>query len=194
MRMQRLTNTTFAVSAGLVMGGLALAAHAQFDPQGLYSARAIFNADVHFESAPDSPPSSVFDMLMGDDKRVHALVIDTHDEVGQNGDRLVLTNAHFRLVNHEEDDETVHDIIVHIDGDALDEMPRYDAQWWDMARERTREVWHTAGEGAESAWHQTQRGAHRVGDSADDAWQRTQEGAERAGRTISETFDRWSTN
>ncbi|NIC04620.1 hypothetical protein [Billgrantia bachuensis] len=194
MTQLRLTRTTIAASAGLFIAGLAIGVQAQFDPQGLYSARAIFDAEVHFETAPHSDPSEVVDMLMGDDKKVHAIVVRSNDAVGQNGDTLVITNPHFRLVNHEESGETSHDIIVDADQDALEAMPRYDQEWWDMARQRTREAWHSAGDDAESAWHQTRQGLERIGEGAESAWERTQEGAERAGRRISETLDEWTSD
>ncbi|MFQ3786084.1 hypothetical protein [Halomonas sp. A29] len=194
MSQPRMTRTTIAASVGLLIAGLAIGAQAQFDPQGLYSTRAILDADVHFEVAPDSQPSQVVDMLMGDDRKVHAIVVRSNDAVGQNGDYLVITNAHYRLVNHEENDETRHEIVVDADQEALEAMPRYDKEWWDTARQRAREAWHDAGEGADSAWQQTRRGADRIGEGAEQAWERTQEGAERAGRTISETLDRWTNN
>ncbi|MCE8033494.1 hypothetical protein EKK97_05620 [Billgrantia tianxiuensis] len=192
MTQPRITRTTLVASAGLFIAGLAVGVQAQFDPQGLYSARAIFDADVHFEAAPDSQPSQVVDLLMGDDKKVHAIVVRSDDSVGRNGDHLVVTNTHYRLVNHEEDGETSHDIIVDADREALDAMPRYDQEWWDMARQRTREAWHSAGEGAESAWHRTQEGLDRIGEGAESAWERAQQGAERAGQRISETLDDWT--
>ena len=192
MPQQRISRTAIAASAGVFFAGLAIGVQAQFDPQGLYSARTIFDADVHFEAAPDSQPSQVVDMLLGDDKKVHAIVVRSDESVGQNGDQLIITSANFRLVNFEEDGETAHDIIIDADQEALEAMPRYDQEWWDMARQRSREAWHSAGEEAESAWHQSREGMDRIGEGAERAWERTQEGAERAGRRISETLDNWS--
>lgn len=194
MNQPRITRTTLAASAGLFLAGLAIGVQAQFEPQGLYSSRALFDAEVHFEASPDSQPGEVIDILLGDDRQVHAIVVRPDDDMGRDGDYLVITNAHYRLVNYEDDGETVHDIIVDADPESLEAMPRYDQEWWDTARERTREAWHSTGEGADSAWQQTRRGADRVGESAEHAWERTQEGAERAGRTISETLDRWTNN
>ncbi|MBA2779891.1 PRC-barrel domain containing protein [Billgrantia kenyensis] len=194
MTQPRITRTTLAAATGLFVAGLASGVQAQFEPQGLYSTRALFDAEVHFEAAPDTQPGEVVDILLGDDRQVHAIVVQPDDNMGLEGDYLVITNANYRLVNYEDDGDTVHDIIVDADPEALEAMPRYDQEWWDMARERTREAWHSAGEGADSAWQQTRRGADRVGEGAEQAWERTQEGAERAGRTISETLDRWSGN
>ncbi|MGR4069398.1 PRC-barrel domain containing protein [Billgrantia sp. C5P2] len=192
MTQSRLARTTLTTSAGLFIAGLAIGVQAQFDPQGLYSGRAIFDADVHFEAAPHAEPSEVIDMLLGDDKKVHAIVVRSNDTVGLNGDHLVITNAHYRLVNHEEDGETRHDIIVEADQETLETMPRYDREWWDTARQRTREAWDSAGEGADSAWERTRQGLDRLGESAESAWERTQEGAERTSRRISETLEVWS--
>lgn len=194
MTQSRTARTTLAVSASLLISGLATAAQAQFDPQGLYSTHDILDAEVHFESAPASEPSAVVDILLGDDRKVQAIVVDTHDSVGLDGDTLVITNQHYRLVNFDENGETQHDIIVETDLEALDAMPRYDREWMQTARERAQEAWDSTGEGAESAWHRTRQGLERIGEGAEDAWERTQEGAERAGRRISETLDEWTSD
>lgn len=195
MTQRRFARTTLATTVGLLVAGLTIAgAHAQFEPQGLYSNRAILDAEVYFEAAPDSQPSEIVDMLLGDDMQVHALVIRSHEDVGQDGDYIVITNAHYRLVTHEENGETTHDVLVDANEDALAAMPRYDQDWWDMARQRSRDAWHSAGEGADSAWHQTREGADRVGEGAERAWERTQEGAERAGRAVGDALDSWTNN
>ncbi|MFW3613734.1 hypothetical protein [Billgrantia antri] len=194
MTQSRTTRTTLAVSASLFLTGLAGAAQAQFDPQGLYSTHAILDAEVHFESAPASEPSEVVDILLGDDRKVQAIVVDTHDSVGLDGDTVVITNQHYRLVNFDENGKTQHDIIVEPDTEALDAMPRYDQEWMNTAQERAREAWNSTGEGAESAWHRTRQGLDRIGEGAEDAWERTQEGAERAGRRISEVLDQWTSD
>lgn len=187
MIVSRSAKTLLIISACLLTASV----QAQSDPQGLYSAQALLKADVHFEAVPDSQPSQVADLLLGDDQKVHAIVVHTSDSVGLDGDSLVVTNTHYRLSNHEENGETRHEILVDADPAALETMPRYDQEWWQTARHRTREAWQRASEGAESAWQSTQRGLDRVGESAESAWERTQQGAERAGRRISETLEEW---
>lgn len=188
MIVSRHTKTLQVISTGLLMTVLAAGLQAESDPQGLYSARALLDAEVHFAAAPDSQPSRVADLLLGDDQRVHAIVVHSDSNVGQGGDALVVANTHYRLVNH---GGNRHDIIVDADPATLESLPRYDQAWWDSARQRTREAWQRAGEGAESAWQRTQRGLDQVGESAESAWERTQQGAERAGRRISETLEDW---
>ena len=191
MIVSRRTKTLQIISTGLLMTALAASVQAESEPQGLYSAQALLDAEVHFSAAPDSQPSRVADLLLGDDQRVHAIVVHSDSSLGQDGDALVVANTHYRLVNHGDNGETRHDIIVDADPATLESLPRYDQEWWDSARQRTREAWQRAGEGAESAWQSTQRGLDRVGESAESAWERTQQGAERAGRRISETLEEW---
>ena len=191
MIVSRHTKTLQVISTGLLMTVLAAGLQAESDPQGLYSARALLDAEVYFTATPDSQPSRVADLLLGDDQRVHAIVVHSDSSVGQDGDALVVANTHYRLVNHDDNGETRHGIVVDADPATLESLPRYDQAWWDSARERTRNAWQRAGEGAESAWQSTQRGLDRVGESAESAWERTQQGAERAGRRISETLEEW---
>ena len=193
MAQRRFARTTLATAVGLLTAGLAVGAQAQYDPQGLYSVQSILDADVYFEAIPDTEASSVADVLLGDDMRVHALVVRPDGELGLGDTPLVVTNPNYHLVTHEaEDGQITHDVIVDTPEEALEEMPHYDQDWWDLARERAQEAWDTTQEGAISAWHFTREGADRIGEGAESAWERTQEGAQRAGEAIEEAIDNMS--
>ncbi|MCE8020245.1 hypothetical protein HOP51_08995 [Halomonas sp. MCCC 1A11036] len=210
MTRNSLPRLPLALSLAALLGAPASADVPPFDAQGLYSTQALLGAEVHFEVTPDGPSGEVVDLLFGDDLRVHALVVDVGDGLERSGERLVVSNTHYRLVHAERDDEVVHTVIVEADAATLDDLPRYDQAWWETARERARDAWYEAGDGAESAWQRTRRGADRVGERsaetwertqegadrvgerAESAWERTQEGAERAGRRISEALEGWN--
>ncbi|MCG6657712.1 PRC-barrel domain containing protein [Halomonas campisalis] len=190
MAQGRFARTTLATAVGLLAAGLTAGAHAQFEPQGLYSAQSILDADVYFEAAPGTEAGSVADILLGDDMRVHALVVRPDTGVGLGDNPLVVTNPHYHLVTHEDDEgQITHDVIIDTPEEALEEMPHYDQDWWDLARERARDAWDTTQEGAISAWHYTREGADRIGEGAESAWERTQEGARRAGEAIEGAID-----
>ena len=181
---------TRTILPGLVAAGLAIPAQAQSDPQGLYSARMILDADVYLVSDPETPIGEVDDILFGDDMAVHALVVQSGARLGLGGQEVVVTNALYRLDTQvDEEGTTTHQVMVEASEEEFADLPHYDRDWWQQARERSREAWERTQEGAESAWQRTREGAERVGDRAERAWERTREGAERAGDAISEALD-----
>lgn len=187
---RRFTRTILHGALGLIATGLVINAQAQSDPQGLYSARMILDADVHLASDPDTPVGEVDDILLGDDMAVHALVVESGDTPGLGGQGVVITNALYRLDTRvDEDGAITHRVVVEASEEEFAALPPYDRDWQQQARERSRAAWERTQEGADSAWQRTREGAERVGDSAERAWERTQEGAERAGDAISEALD-----
>ncbi|MFY0991358.1 PRC-barrel domain containing protein [Halomonas sp. C05BenzN] len=188
-----MTRTLLPASLGLLMAGLALAQPAAEGPQGLYSARAILDADVHLDTAPDTRVGRVDDILLGDDMAVHALVVQSGATLGLGGREVVVTNALYRLDSWaDEDGTTRHRVMVEASEEEFAALPHYDRDWWQQARERSRQAWQDTQEGADSAWQRTRRGAERVGESAERAWERTREGAERAGQAISDALEEMS--
>lgn len=190
MSTRDITRTILPGALGLIATGLVITAQAQSDPQGLYSARMILDADVHLAPDPDTRVGEVDDILLGDDMAVHALVVQSGTSLGLGGQEVVITNALYRLDTlPDEDGTTSHRVMVVASEEEFASLPRYDRDWQQQARERSRAAWERSQEGADSAWQRTREGAERVGDRAERAWERTREGAERAGDAISEALD-----
>ncbi|WP_416139727.1 PRC-barrel domain containing protein [Halomonas sp. HK25] len=161
MKYQGVAKASLTTGAALLAASLTAYAQAQYEPQGLYSVMSILDAEVYFEAAPDSEAGDVRDILLGEDRQVHSLVVRPHNSLGIGDDAIVIGNDSYHLLSYEDDDGKItHDVIVEIHEEAFEELPRYDQDWWDLARERAREAWET-----------------------------TQEGAERAGRAIGEAID-----
>ncbi|QTF93612.1 hypothetical protein [Halomonas sp. BM-2019] len=122
---------------------------------------SILDAEVHFEAAPDSEAGEVTDILLGDDRQVHALVVRPHNSLGIGDDAVVISNEGYRLLSYEDDEGRItHDVVVEIHEDAFEELPRYDQAWWELARERAREAWETTREDVE-------RVGQAIGDALD---------------------------
>ncbi len=151
MEYQGIARTSLITGAALLAASLTAYAQAQTGPQGLYSVMSILDADVHFEAAPDSEAGDVVDILLDDAMQVEALVVRPHNSLGIGDSSVVIGSDGYRLLSYEDDDgHTSHDVIVEIHEEAFEELPRYDQDWWDLAREQAREVWETAQEGAEA--------------------------------------------
>ncbi|MDI5983256.1 PRC-barrel domain-containing protein [Halomonas sp. M4R5S39] len=153
--------TTLALSLSLAAGGLGMAAQAQDEMpdqeiQGLYSADAILDADVYLMSDPDERVGEVEDILLDDDKQVQSLVIESGATLGLGGREIVLDNDHYRLeASTEEDGDPVYRILVDASADELGELPEYDRDWWEQARQNAADAWESTREGAQSAWQRT---------------------------------------
>ena len=100
--------------------------------------------------------------------------IESGSVLGLGGRDFIVESGQFTLITHHDDDgETEHRVMLEASAEALEGYPVYSDDWWDRARERSREAWLQTQEGAESAWQTTQEGAER-------AWDTTRENAQRA--------------
>ncbi|MFB9145605.1 PRC-barrel domain-containing protein [Halomonas alkalicola] len=168
--------STLTLAIAALAGGLTLGAQAQpaYEPQGLYSAEDILDADVYLTSDPDERVGEVEDILFDEAMQVTALVIESGSVLGLGGRDFIVESGQFTLITHYDDDgETEHRVMLEASAEAIEGYPVYSDDWWDRARERSREAWLQTQDGAESAWQTTQEGAER-------AWDTTRENAQRA--------------
>ncbi|MCA1769479.1 MAG: PRC-barrel domain-containing protein [Halomonas sp.] len=157
-------------------GGLAFGAQAQpaYEPQGLYSAEAILDADVYLTRDPDERVGEVEDILFDEAMQVTALVVESGSVLGLGGREFIVESGRFTLITHYDDDgDAEHRVMLMATAEELEGYPIFSDDWWEQARERSREAWLQTQEGAESAWQTTQEGAEQ-------AWEITRENARRA--------------
>lgn len=167
---------TLTLAVAVLSGGLALGAQAQpaYEPQGLYSAEDILDADVYLTRDPDERVGEVEDILFDEAMQVTALVVESGSVLGLGGREFIVEPGRFTLTSHRDDDgDTEHRVMLEASAEQIEGYPVYSDDWWERARERSREAWMQTQEGAESAWQTTQEGAER-------AWETTRENAQRA--------------
>ncbi len=167
---------TSTLAIATLAGGFALGAQAQpaHEPQGLYSAGDILDAGAYLSSDPDERVGEVEDILFDEAMQVTALVIESGSVLGLGGRDVIVEAGQFTLTTHFDDDgDTQHRVMLEASAEALESYPVFSDDWWDQARERSREAWLQTQEGAESAWETTQEGAER-------AWDTTRENARQA--------------
>lgn len=169
MRQTTFSLTTALMATGLMAAGQAIAQQAATEPQGLYSADTILDANAYLADEPDNAIGEVEDILLDDDMQVQALVVESGATLGLGGRDIVIDNNQYRLETSTEDTGNAeHRVIIDASADELEEMPEYDANWWNEAQQRAREAWETTREGAESAWQRTREGAERAADTIDE--------------------------
>ncbi|MFG6666217.1 PRC-barrel domain-containing protein [Halomonas sp. HNIBRBA4712] len=143
-----------AVSTAL-LAGASLTAQAQ-EPQGVYSAEDILDADVYFANGSGEEIGDVDDILFDDDMRITGLVIESGAVLGLGGREIVVANDYFTLeTSTEGDGETEHRIMLNATPEEVEAFPAYDRDWWEQTQNNAREAWQTTREGAQSAWQST---------------------------------------
>ncbi|MCB8887796.1 PRC-barrel domain-containing protein [Vreelandella malpeensis] len=147
-----------AMSTAL-LAGLSLDAQAQTtaqEPQGVYSAEDILDADVYFANGSGEEIGDVDDILFDDDMRITALVIESGAVLGLGGREIVVGTDYFTLeTSTEGDGETEHRIMLSATPEEVEDFPAYDRDWWEQTQANAREAWQTTRDGAESAWQRT---------------------------------------
>ncbi|WP_299237073.1 PRC-barrel domain-containing protein [uncultured Halomonas sp.] len=173
-----------ATLSTLVAGGLLLSASAMAEPQGLYSSDELLDADV-YTAADSREIGEVEDILLDNDMKVRALVIDTGELLDIDDDQeFVIEAGRFSVETHNGDDldDIEYRVIVDMNDAQISQQPTYDNDWWQDARQGAHEAWEQTKDGAASAWDTTQEGASRaldsIGEALENVGKKTQDAAE----------------
>ncbi len=146
---------TAAISTAL-LSSLAFSVQASTEPQGMYSADDILDADVFFTNGSGEEIGEVEDILFDDDMRISALVIESGAVLGLGGREIVVGTDYFTLETHREGDgDTEHRIMLNATSEEVESFPTYDRDWWEQTKESARDAWQTTKDGAQSAWQST---------------------------------------
>lgn len=161
----RRTPLTIAISTAL-LGSFAMGAHAQDEPQGMYSADDILDAEVYFAGGSGEEIGDVDDILFDEEMRIAAIVIESGSVLGLGGREIVVDTDYFTLETETEaDGDTEHRIMVEASQEEVEAFPTYDNDWWEQTKANARDAWQTTQEGAESAWQRTREAIDTDNDS-----------------------------
>lgn len=166
MHKRLLTIAVTAVAGSLALGGQASAdqhenkeegqqqSHASMQAQGLYSADDLMDADVYLRDDPEENVGEVEDILLDDDQKISALVIETGEVLGMGGREIVADIKKISVESKRDDGGTwgdgyvTHRVTIDAQSEDLEEFPEYEKEWFDQESEARR----TNREGR-SAWH-----------------------------------------
>ncbi|WP_447555543.1 PRC-barrel domain-containing protein [Vreelandella sp. EE22] len=144
-----------AISTAL-LAGMAFNAQASQEPQGVYSAEDILDADVYFTNGSGEAIGEVDDILFDDDMRITALVVESGAVLGLGGREIVVSTDNFTLeTSTEADGDTEHRIMLTATPEEVENFPAYDRDWWEQTQTNARSAWQTTRDGAQSAWQST---------------------------------------
>ncbi|QNI03716.1 PRC-barrel domain-containing protein [Halomonas sp. SH5A2] len=146
---------TTAVSAAL-LSGVAFNANAATDePQGMYSADDIMDADVYLEGDTNEDIGDVDDILLNEDMQVSALVVESGSILGLGGREIVVDTDYFSLETDTDGDDTEHRVLISASEEEVKSFPTYDRDWWEQTKANARDAWQSTEEGVQSAWQTT---------------------------------------
>lgn len=171
-----------SITAALLAAGLTVSATASAAPQGLYSADELLDADVYTQADSERSIGEVEDVLLDDDMRLRALVIDSGSLLDLNEKQYVVEADQFKVETHhgERIEDIEYRVTLSLDAASLRDQPEYTDGWWNEAREIMRSAWADTQEGAASAWETTQEGASNALDRIGQALQSAGESAQKA--------------
>ncbi|MBE0463493.1 MAG: PRC-barrel domain-containing protein [Halomonadaceae bacterium] len=146
---------TTAIGTAL-LGSLAFGVQASQEPQGMYSAEDILDAEVYFANGSDDEIGEVENILFDEEMRINALVIESGAVLGLGGREIVVGTDYFSLETHTESDgDTEHRIMLNATAEEVEGFPAYDRDWWEQTKANARDAWETTRDGAQSAWQST---------------------------------------
>ena len=149
--------------------------NAQTEPQGMYAADDILDANAYIVNGSGDPIGEVDDILFDEQMKITALVVESGKVLGLGGRELVVGTDYFSLETYTEEDDdgerdTDHRVMIDASSEELEQFPAYNHDWWEQAKANAQDAWQTTQDGAESAWQSTREGAKN-------AWQKTQNAA-----------------
>lgn len=140
----------------LLLGSLAFGVQASDQPQGMYSAEDILDADVYFAGGSGEEIGEVENILFDEEMRITAIVVESGAVLGLGGREIVVGTDYFTLETHTEGDgDTEHRILLNATSEEVESFPAYDRDWWEQTKANARDAWETTRDGAQSAWQST---------------------------------------
>ncbi|MCO6441227.1 MAG: PRC-barrel domain-containing protein [Nitrococcus mobilis] len=161
------TSFNKALLAAFMAAGFVIGSNAMAEPQGLYSADELSDANVFSKSNPDKKIGEVEDILLDDAMRVRALVVETGGLLDMGSKEYVINAGKFTLETRNADNLEKLEYIVHLDmtKEELEQQPEYTNDWWTQTKAAARQAWQNTKEGAASAWESTKAAASNALDN-----------------------------
>lgn len=172
-----------AIFTVLVAGGLTASGAAFAQPQGLYSADELMDADVYSNEDDSNAIGEVEDILLDENMRLHAMVIDTGNLLDMGEKQYVIETGKFTVeTRHGENKEEVEYLVtVEMTEQQITQQDEYSNDWWTETKQRTRQAWEETKQTASSAWESTKAATanalNRAGDAINDAGENAEDAA-----------------
>ncbi|SHE52685.1 PRC-barrel domain-containing protein [Modicisalibacter ilicicola DSM 19980] len=188
------TPLNHAICTALVAGGLAFGGSALAQPQGLYSADELTDAEVYTNQSSDVV-GEVEDVLLDENMQVHSLVIDTSEFLDFGQKQHVVETGKFTVetVNGKDKDDVEYKVTVDMTEEQIAQQPEYTDDWWAETKKQAANAWQETKQTAESAWQSTKAATasalSSAGEALDEAGNETEQAAENAAQETEQAAD-----
>ncbi|MBN8411488.1 PRC-barrel domain containing protein [Halomonas denitrificans] len=183
-----IASTVFAGS--MAVGTTALADHhneganqaAHSEPQGLYSAEELLDADVFAKGSSQDEVGEVEDILLDNDMKIRAIVVEAGDLLDLGENQYVVETGDFTVqtTNGDSLDNIEYSVHLNITQDEISAQPEYTNTWWNQTKTNVQQAWMDTKEGAQSAWQTTKSATANALTSAGNAIENAGDNAEDA--------------
>lgn len=201
---------TIRKTGALVLTGITLAATSSFalaqqQPDGLYSADQLMDADVYMQGSNKSV-GEIDDVILDNNMGVEAFVVETGKTFGLGGESYVVKPDQLRVetMTGQKATEPEYRITLQAEGKELSGYPVYNDAWWTGAQTQASDAWEQTKDSASSAWTRIKEGtsdlvddtrdafsnaADNTGAAADDAADKTGDAADNAADNTEDAAD-----
>lgn len=149
MQKRLLTIAVAAVTGGLAFSGQAIAdekadEQQSAQAQGLYSTEDLLDAEVYLRDSPDEEVGEVEELLLDDNQKVSAFVIETGEILGMGGREIVADIENIRVESERSEDAmfgegyVTHRVLIDANSEDLESFPEYEQNWFDEQSEELR--------------------------------------------------------
>lgn len=163
---------TIMLAASVIAPGAALAnaEPPNAEPQGLYSADELLDAEV-YTTKNHQHIGEIDDIILGNQMTIQAFIVETDSIMGLGGKSYVVKTNQVRVVAQpgEKATEPEYTILLDLTAEQLKNQPVYSNSWWNKAQNRAAEAWSQTQEGAKSAWTTIKEGSKSLYQSAKSA-------------------------
>lgn len=160
-----------AITTALLAGGLTLGGAAMAQPQGLYSADELMDAQVYSKESDTESIGEVEDVLLNESMQLHSLVIETGGVFDFGEKQYVIDTGNFSVETSNGDnlENIQYRVLVDMTEEQISQQPEYTNDWWNQTKQTTRQAWENTKETANSAWENTKAFTSDLLDDASNA-------------------------
>lgn len=167
---------TIRKTGALVLTGITLVATSSFalaeaQPDGLYSADQLLDADVYMQGS-DKSVGEIDDVILDNNMGVEAFVVETGSTFGLGGKSYVVKPNQLRVetMAGKKATKPEYRITLKAESKELGGYPVYNDAWWNGAQDQASDAWEQTKDSASSAWTRIKEGTSDLVDDTRDAF------------------------
>lgn len=182
--------TSALALTGVTLAATSSFAFAQQQPEGLYSADQLLDAEVYVQGSNDSI-GEIDDVILDNNMSIKSFVVETENDFGLDGKSYVVQPDQLSVETLQGDraTEPEYRITLNVEGEALGGYPVYNDGWWNNTQTQASDAWEQTKNSASSAWTRIKEGTTDLIDTTRDAVSDGDQTGDAAENTADETED-----